>query len=158
MTKKTLTAKLSPKNLNRLENYADREGISKSEATDRLVKQGLDVEESDMRLVPVKADGGTIIEDRLDEIEKSQQDQLNQLDQKVDSLSEQPSAVEELTAQARLWSFGFVLAGGIVGILASLSLVSIDVGLIAAFTIISAVIFGVSSFVRNSIQNTVGFP
>jgi hypothetical protein len=111
-----------------------------------------------MRLVPVQTDGGTIIEDRLDEIEKSQQNQLNQLDQKVDSLNEQPSTVEELTAQARLWSFGFTMAGGIAGILASLGLVSINIGLIAAFTIISALIFGVSSFVRNSIQNTVGFP
>jgi hypothetical protein len=81
MVKETLTAKVSPKTLNRLEKHADNEGISKSEAADRLLKQGLDVEESDMRLVPVKADGGTIIEDRLDRIEQSQQDRLNQIEE-----------------------------------------------------------------------------
>jgi len=81
MVKETLTAKVSPKTLNRLEKHADDEGISKSEAADRLLKQGLDVEESDMRLVPVKADGGTVIEDRLDRIEQSQQERFNQIEE-----------------------------------------------------------------------------
>jgi len=81
MVKETLTAKVSPKTLNRLEKHADNEGISKSEAADRLLKQGLDVEESDMRLVPVKADGGTVIEDRLDRIEQSQQERFNQIEE-----------------------------------------------------------------------------
>ena len=97
MTKKTLTAKLSPKNLSRLEDYADREGISKSEATDRLVKQGLDVEESDMRLVPVKSDGGTIIEDRLDEIESKQTDRLNSIDTRLEHTENQYELVNSLS-------------------------------------------------------------
>jgi tetrahydromethanopterin S-methyltransferase subunit G len=96
MPKETLTAKVSPKNLDRLESYADREGISKSEATDRLVKQGLDVEESDMRLVPVKSDGGTIIEDRLDEIESKQTEQLNDIDTRLEHTENQYELVNSL--------------------------------------------------------------
>lgn len=82
MVKETLSAKVSPKTLNRLEEYAEREGISKSEGTDRLLKQGLDVEESNMRLVPVQADGGTVIEDELE----STQSEVNSLSEEVEEL------------------------------------------------------------------------
>jgi hypothetical protein len=118
MTKKTLTAKLSPKNLNRLENYADREGISKSEATDRLVKQGLDVEESDMRLVPVQTDGGTIIEDRLDEIEQRQiqeieetQTAVREVSQDIDELLEYGSKLGKPLLLSLVWIFVEVAVG-----------------------------------------------
>jgi hypothetical protein len=151
MTKKTLTAKLSPKNLNRLENYADREGISKSEATDRLVKQGLDVEESDMRLVPVQTDGGTIIEDRLDEIERNQQNRLKEIDQKVELLDDDPSRTKEALDQAVLWSFGFTMAGGIIGLLVSLGVLSIGTNVIVPFTMVSGLIFGVSNLIRDTV-------
>lgn len=60
MTKELVSAKLSPVTKERLDEYADNVGISRSEAVDRLVKQGLDIEESDMRLVPVKTDGSGI--------------------------------------------------------------------------------------------------
>lgn len=103
MPKETLTAKVSPKNLERLEEYAEREGISKSEATDRLVKQGLDVEESDMRLVPVKADGGTIIEDRLDEIERHQQNRLNDIEQGLKIQSESFGRLGYFVSMALAW-------------------------------------------------------
>jgi hypothetical protein len=93
MAKETLTAKVSPKNLERLESYADREGISKSEATDRLVKQGLDVEESDMRLVPVKSDGGTKIEDSLGDV----QSQLNRIDKDLQDVESQSTSFTRLT-------------------------------------------------------------
>jgi hypothetical protein len=76
MGKEMLGAKIAPRTLDRLEEYADKEGISKSEAADRMIKQGLDVQESDMRLVPVQADGGTVIEDELEHTQT-----------KVDSLS-----------------------------------------------------------------------
>jgi len=103
MPKETLTAKVSPKNLERLEEYAEREGISKSEATDRLVKQGLDVEESDMRLVPVKADGGTIIEDRLDEIERHQQNRLDDIEQEFKTQSESFGRLGYFLSMALVW-------------------------------------------------------
>jgi len=93
MPKETLTAKVSPKNLERLEEYAEREGISKSEATDRLVKQGLDVEESDMRLVPVKADGGTRIENSLDDV----QSQLNRIDDDLQHVENQSESFNRLS-------------------------------------------------------------
>jgi len=66
MTKEMLGAKVSPRTMERLERYADKEGISKSEATQRLLDKGLDVQESDMRLVKVRGDGGTVIENGLE--------------------------------------------------------------------------------------------
>lgn len=70
MTKEPLTAKVTPRNMERLEEYADRLEISKSEATDRLVGQGLDVEESDMRLIKVESDGGTEMGNKIEETQK----------------------------------------------------------------------------------------
>jgi len=66
--KKMVSAKIASRTAKRLDQYADNEGISRSQAIDRMVKQGLDVEESDMRLVPVRADGGTEIEDQLSQM------------------------------------------------------------------------------------------
>ena len=64
-----VSAKIGGKTYDRLENYSEEEGISRSQAIDRMLKQGLDVEESDMRLVPVKTDGGTRMENKLDSVE-----------------------------------------------------------------------------------------
>lgn len=86
MTKKTLTAKVSPRNMDRLEEYADQLEISKSEATDRLVGQGLDVEESDMRLIKVEPDGGTKMENRIEETQKEVQQLQSEIDQIVQGL------------------------------------------------------------------------
>lgn len=86
MAKEVLTAKLATRTLDRLEKYADREGISKSEAADRMVKQGLDVEESDMRLVPVRSDGGTIIEDTQEDVARLQDD-IDGLSRDLDHLA-----------------------------------------------------------------------
>lgn len=159
MTKKTLTAKVSPKTMNRLEAYADREELSKSESADRLIKQGLDVEESDMRLVPVQTDGGTIIENRLDEIEKNQQNQLDKIDSKIESLDDEPSQVEEIIDQTVLWSFGFTMIGSIIGLLVGIGLVtSVNFNLVTAFTFISGIIFVVSNLIRESVYRKVGLP
>lgn len=141
MTKKTLTAKLSPKNLNRLEDYADREGISKSEATDRLVKQGLDVEESDMRLVPVRSDGGTIIEDRLDEIEKRQQEQFESTQDKIEN-SIDKTLYEDILDKTVTWSFGLLFTGLIIGLLSSLGYtLGIDPELVTVYLFTVSVVF-----------------
>lgn len=64
-----VSAKIGGKTYDRLERYSEEEGISRSQAIDRMLKQGLDVEESDMRLVPVKTDGGTRMENKLDSVE-----------------------------------------------------------------------------------------
>jgi hypothetical protein len=69
--KEMVSAKIGGKTYDRLENYSDEERISRSQAIDRMLKQGLDVEESDMRLVPVKTDGGTQLEHQLDSVESS---------------------------------------------------------------------------------------
>lgn len=85
MAKEMLGAKVSPRTMERLEGYADQEGISKSEATQRLLDKGLDVQESDMRLVKVRGDGGTVIEDEL----KFTQNQVQNTKSEVDSLSQE---------------------------------------------------------------------
>lgn len=60
MAKETLTAKVSPKTLERLEKYADNEGISKSEATDRLLTEQLDIIDSKTQVIVT--DGGPVQE------------------------------------------------------------------------------------------------
>ena len=75
-----VSAKIGGKTYDRLENYSDEEGISRSQAIDRMLKQGLDVEESDMRLVPVKTDGGTQIENQLDSVESHLENQSEKID------------------------------------------------------------------------------
>ena len=75
-----VSAKIGGKTYDRLENYSDEEEISRSQAIDRMLKQGLDVEESDMRLVPVKTDGGTEIENQLDSVESHLENQSEKID------------------------------------------------------------------------------
>ena len=72
MTKEPVTAKLSPKTKDRLEEYADEIGVSRSEAVDRLLKKGLDVQQSDVRLVRVRTDGSGPIENVQDGVSKAQ--------------------------------------------------------------------------------------
>jgi hypothetical protein len=55
-----------------------------------MAKQGLDVEESDMRLIPVKTDGGTRIENTLNQAQKTLESQSEKIE-------------EQKTAQNRLW-------------------------------------------------------
>jgi hypothetical protein len=94
-----------------------------------------------MRLVPVQTDGGTIIEDRLDEIEKNQQNQLDKINRKVESLDDERSRLEKMLDQINLWSFGFLFTGTLVLGLTQLGLSSIDYPLAAVFTIISGIIY-----------------
>jgi hypothetical protein len=91
MTEKTMvSAKMGNRTVERLEEYAEEEGISRSQATERMAKQGLDVEESDMRLIPVKTDGGTRIENTLNQTQQTLESQSKKLE-------------EQKTAQNRLW-------------------------------------------------------
>ena len=75
-----VSAKIGGKTYDRLETYVNKEEISRSQAIDRMLKQGLDVEESDMRLVPVKTDGGTEIENQLDSVESHLENQSEKID------------------------------------------------------------------------------
>lgn len=65
-----ISSKMASRTAKRVKEYAEREGISKSQAVENMVRQGLDVEESDMRLVPVKTDGGTEMEQKLESVEE----------------------------------------------------------------------------------------
>jgi Mg2+/citrate symporter len=82
MSDKTMvSAKMGNRTVERLEEYAEEEGISRSQATERMAKQGLDVEESDMRLIPVKTDGGTRIENTLNQTQQTLESQSEKLDE-----------------------------------------------------------------------------
>jgi hypothetical protein len=101
MSKEMVSAKLSSVTKERLEEYADRVGISRSEAVDRMVKQGLDVEESDMRLVPVRSDGGTVIEDELE----NTQNQVTKLSQEIGQFKSDMSTLGLPFLIAIIWIF-----------------------------------------------------
>jgi Mg2+/citrate symporter len=79
--KTVVSAKMGNRTVERLEEYAEEEGISRSQATERMAKQGLDVEESDMRLIPVKTDGGTRIENTLNQTQQTLESQSEKLDE-----------------------------------------------------------------------------
>lgn len=113
-----LGAKVAPRTFDRLEKYADKEGISKSEAADRMIKQGLDVEQSNMRLVPIRSDGGTVIEDRLDEIEQRQTQEIEEtqaavrgVSQDIDQLFEYASRLGKPLLLSLIWIFVEVAVG-----------------------------------------------
>jgi hypothetical protein len=67
MTKEVLNARISPKTEEQLEDWADDMGITKSEATNRLLDKALEIEDNDD--VIVQTDGG-VIEERFDRLEK----------------------------------------------------------------------------------------
>ena len=94
-----VSAKIGGKTYDRLENYSDEEGISRSQAIDRMLKQGLDVEESNMRLVPVKTDGGTEIENQLDSVESHLENQS----EKIDSQQKNQNYLNLILAVSLLW-------------------------------------------------------
>ena len=94
-----VSAKIGSKTYDRLENYSDEEGISRSQAIDRMLKQGLDVEESDMRLVPVKTDGGSEIENQLDSVETHLENQS----EKIDSQKKNQNYLNLILVVSLLW-------------------------------------------------------
>jgi len=54
--KSMVSAKIGERTKDRLDDHADREGISRSQMIDRMLKQGLDVEEGDVKTVPIVDD------------------------------------------------------------------------------------------------------
>jgi len=78
-----VSAKIAERTKNRLDEYAEKEGISRSQAIGRMLKQGLDVEESDMRLVPVQTDGGTKLENQIGEVQQRIEQQSEDYEHKL---------------------------------------------------------------------------
>jgi len=58
-----VSAKIAERTKDRLDDHAEREGISRSQMIDRMLKQGLDVEEGDVKTVPIVDDGEDDTED-----------------------------------------------------------------------------------------------
>ena len=48
-----VSAKIAERTKKRLDELADKEGISRSQMIDRMLKQGLDVEQGDVKTVPI---------------------------------------------------------------------------------------------------------
>jgi hypothetical protein len=104
MAKEMLGAKVSEETMNRLEEFAESKGISKSEATGRLLRQGLDVVEKNVRVVPLEADGGLEgeIQDTQRQVEKTQ-NQVEEVSENVTSISEQLNEIMLPLTVAILW-------------------------------------------------------
>ncbi len=102
MTKEPVTAKLSPKTKDRLEEYADEIGVSRSEAVDRLLKKGLDVQQSDVRVVPVRTDGSGSIENVQDEVSKAQ-DEITTAQAEIKQLKSSIRGIGPALGVALVW-------------------------------------------------------
>jgi hypothetical protein len=151
--KEMVSAKVASRTKDRLDEYADKEGISRSQAIGRILKQGLDVEESDMRLVPVRSDGGTVIEDRLDQIESQQQDRLDEIDSKIEAgLEKEPSWIEQQIQAVQISSAGLGLAGAAAYFLSLASLTSIEPSLAYGLVIFSAIIAFLSKVIGDVVK------
>lgn len=81
MSKKTLSAKVSPATIDRVEDYASEKEISKSEATQRLLIKGLDFE--DTNSVILQTDGGQKIENQIGEVQQKIEQQSENYEQKL---------------------------------------------------------------------------
>ena len=79
-----VSAKIAPRTKERLDSYKEEQGVSRSQAIDIMLKQGLDVEESDMRLIPVKTDGGSKLENEVQETQK-QVDEVESIAEEIQS-------------------------------------------------------------------------
>ncbi len=122
-----VSAKIGGKTYDRLENYSDEEEISRSQAIDRMLKQGLDVEESDMRLVPVKTDGGTEIENQLDSVESHLENQS----EKIDTQQRNQNYLNLILAVSLVWIGVQLVAelGAIVSVVTGVPLIAGLVGI-----------------------------
>jgi len=123
-----VSAKIGGKTYDRLENYSDEEGISRSQAIDRMLKQGLDVEESDMRLVPVKTDGGTEIENQLDSVESH----LESQSEKIDTQQRNQNHLNLILAVSLVW-IGVQLVTNLGAIISVVTGVPLIVGLVGVY-------------------------
>lgn len=123
-----VSAKIGGKTYDRLENYSDEEGISRSQAIDRMLKQGLDVEESDMRLVPVKTDGGTEIENQLDSVESHLENQS----EKIDTQQRNQNHLNLILAVSLVW-IGVQLVTNLGAIISVVTGVPLIVGLVGVY-------------------------
>jgi antitoxin component of RelBE/YafQ-DinJ toxin-antitoxin module len=123
--KEMVSAKIANRTKERLDDYADREGMSRSQAIGMILKQGLDVEESDMRLVPVKSDGGTEIENKIEQTQHEVEELQSNIDEIVEGLwNMRPSlliaflwlAIESrLTSPIAVGTSGIVVIGFVIG-------------------------------------------
>ena len=86
--KEVLSARLDEKTSEQLDEFADKNSLSRSEAAERLIHQSLRIENGDVEIVPVSPDGG--IEQKLDQTREVLQDQSDRLE-------------EQKSAQNRLW-------------------------------------------------------
>lgn len=95
MVKETLSARVSQATFRELEEYAEERGMSKSEATDRLVEKGLKVEDKDILIV--STDGGTQIENQLTKTQNQLQNQSEQIQNQSEQIEQQETTQKYLS-------------------------------------------------------------
>jgi len=119
-----VSAKIAERTKNRLDEYAEKEGISRSQAIGRMLKQGLDVEESDMRLVPVQTDGGTKLENQIGEVQQRIEQQSENYEHKL-----QVQNYQILLVALGLFWIGLHLVFNVNGIVTVLTGIPVALGL-----------------------------
>ena len=77
--KEVLSARLDGKTSEQLDEFADENSLSRTEAAERLIHQSLRIENGDVEIVPVSPDGG--IEQKLDQTRQVLQDQSDRLEE-----------------------------------------------------------------------------
>jgi hypothetical protein len=83
MTKEVLSARLDEITSEQLDEFADRNSLSRSEAAERLIHQSLRIEKGDVEIVPVSPDGG--IDQQLDQTRQALQSQSNRLEEQEEA-------------------------------------------------------------------------
>lgn len=112
MSKPIISASVSEKTKDKVDEFADSEGISRSEAVQRLLDQGLDVQQSDVTVIKgtegeAIPDGGTVREIKTS---------VDQVEQQVTDINEQVAEVRETESEDSLITTFLVL--GIIWIIA----------------------------------------
>jgi hypothetical protein len=119
--KEVLSARLDEKTSEQLDEFADENSLSRSEAAERLIHQSLRVENGDVEIVPVSPDGGEI-----EEIQRSVRSIEEEIESSVQSIEDQGRYTIPLIAIGLLW-VGIQISADVPVVLTVLS------GLIVAF-------------------------
>jgi hypothetical protein len=134
-----------------IESFAEKHDYTKAEAVRRMVEDRLAGEGhmGDNRAVP---DGGQIL-NRIEAVEKSQQNRLDEIDRKVEeNLEKEPSWIEQQIQAVQISSVGLTLAGAAVYLLSLTNLTSIEGSLAYGLMAISAVVAFLSMAIGDVIK------
>jgi len=139
MQKPAISARIDQKTKEMLERYKEEEGLTTSEATQRLLRQNLNVKygEGDILF----SDGGTKLKGEIEETQK----QVNSIEDIAQKLDEQQTELKD-DVQQNNWNYA-LLAVGLAYIIIQISVgLPSDLGLVIGVPLIIALVW--ANFVR----------